>query len=424
MKRIPILPIAAMLLSPQLWAATALQCGQVLDADSGEMNGPTAIVVANGRIESVGEPAPADAEIVDLSNMTCLPGLIDLHVHLSDQLSKRAYLHRYQWGAAEYALNAAANARKTLMAGFTTVRNVGDRHNETVALRDAIAAGKVPGPRIFTAAESIATTGGHADPTNGHRPGLAGDPGPKEGVANGPVAARKAVRQRYKDGADLIKITATGGVLSLAASGQNPQFTEAELAAIVDTAADYDMHVAAHAHGAEGMLRAVRAGIDTIEHGTFMNDEIIAAMKQHGTYYVPTILAGKFVGEKAEEPGYFPEVVRAKAAAIGPQITDTFSRAHEAGVTIAFGTDTGVSPHGDNAREFGFMVEGGMPPAEAIRAATITAAEVVDQSDTLGRIKTGYAADIIAVKGNPLDDIKRLEQVAFVMKNGEIVKSD
>jgi len=419
-----MLPVAALFSIPQAWSATAVWCGQVLDTESGQISGSATIVVENGRIESVGEPAPADADIVDLSDMTCLPGLIDLHVHLSDQLSERSYLHRYQWGAAQYALNAAANARKTLMAGFTTVRNVGDRHNETVALRDAIAAGKLPGPRIFTAAQSIATTGGHADPTNGYRPGLAGDPGPKEGVANGPAAARKAVRQRYKDGANLIKITATGGVLSLAASGRNPQFTEAELAAIVDTAQDYDMHVAAHAHGAEGMLRAVRAGIDTIEHGTFMNDEIIAAMKQHGTYYVPTILAGKFVGAKAKEPGYFPEVVRPKAAAIGPQITETFGKAYAAGVKIAFGTDTGVSPHGENAREFGYMVEGGMAPAEAIRAATITAAEVLDQSGRLGRIKAGYAADVIAVNGNPLDDVTVLEQVAFVMKNGEIVKSD
>jgi len=309
-----------------------------------------------------------------------------------------------------------------LQAGFTTVRNPGDKFNVTVALRNAINKGIATGPRIYTAGKSLATTGGHADPTNGYRHDLMGDPGPEQGVLNGVEDARKAVRQRYKDGADFIKITATGGVLSLAKNGMNPQFTMEELEAVIQTANDYDMHVAAHAHGTEGIKRAVIAGIHSIEHGTFMTDEIMQLMKKHGTYYVPTISAGRFVAGKAEEDGYFPAVVRPKAAAVGPQIQGTFARAYKAGVTIAFGTDCGVSPHGTNALEFIYMVEAGMPAMEAIQAATMTTAKLLKIEDELGSISEGKLADIIAVNGDPLEDISILGQVSFVMKAGDVYR--
>ena len=253
---------------------------------------------------------------------------------------------------------------------------------------------------------------------------LRGDPGPEQGVINGVADARKAVRQRYKDGSDLIKITATGGVLSTASSGDNAQFRPDELAAIVETAADYGFHVAAHAHGIEGMQRAIRAGVRSIEHGTFMDDATIALMKKHGTWYVPTILAGKWVAQKAEIDGFFPDIVRPKARAVGPQIQGTFARAYQAGVKIAFGTDTGVSAHGDNAWEFVYMVSAGMPPLEALRAATLNAAELLDRRADLGSLAVGRWADLVAVRGNPLEDIAVMRQVAFVMKAGQVFRDE
>jgi imidazolonepropionase-like amidohydrolase len=302
------------------------------------------------------------------------------------------------------------------------VRNLGDSYNETVALRKAIDAGLTIGPRIFTAAKSIATTGGHADPTNGTNKRIMGDLGPMDGVINGVDEARKAVRQRYKDGADLIKITATGGVLSVAKNGQNPQFMTDELEAIVNTAKDYGMTVAVHAHGIEGMQRAIKAGVSSIEHGTFMDKETITLMKQYGTYYVPTILAGNFVAEKAKIDGYFPALVRPKAAAIGPLIQKTFERAHKAGVKIAFGTDSGVSAHGDNAIEFALMVEAGMKPIDTIISATANTADLLQISDQLGTISSGKKADIVAVIGDPLEDINLLQDIDFVMKSGVVYK--
>lgn len=405
---------------------TVLECRRLVDVETGKVLDQRQILIEDRRIVAVrsaddgGVDAPADARRIPLDS--CLPGLMDMHVHLDGQMERNGYIKEFQNNEADMALTAAHYARVTLQAGFTTVRNPGDSYNVTVALRKAIEDGRAVGPRIYTAAKSLATTGGHADPTNGYRHDLMGDPGPEEGVINGVEDARKAVRQRYKDGADFIKITATGGVLSLAKSGQNPQFSPEELAAVVQTASDYGMHVAAHSHGAEGMKRAVVAGVRSIEHGTFMTDEIIALMKEHGTYYVPTISAGRFVAEKAEEDGYFPAIVRPKAAAVGPQIQDTFAKAWKAGVTIAFGTDAGVSPHGDNALEFAYMVEAGMPPMEAIRAATMTAAELLGVQNELGSIAEGKLADIVAVNGNPLDDITLLQNVAFVMKDGAVVK--
>lgn len=412
---------AVLLISGIAHAQTTLHCGQLFDAENGRLLDDRYVTVNDGKVESISGDRP-DGEWVDLSAHTCLPGLIDLHVHLSDELSPASYLHRFTWSEAGYALNAANNARKTLQAGFTTVRDLGDSYLVTVALRDAINRGIADGPRIVTAGRILASTGGHGDPTNGYPHANSGDPGPKEGVVNSPEDGRKAVRQRYKDGSNWIKITATGGVLSLASNGQNAQFTKAELDAIIGTANDYGMHVAAHAHGVEGMLRAVNAGVKTIEHGTYMNEDIIEAMRTNGTWYIPTVSAGVFVGEKAKIDGYFPEVVRGKAATIGPQIMKTFSMAYEAGVNIAFGTDSGVSAHGDNAREFVYMVQAGMPAAEALRTATVLAADVLDQEQQLGQIAPGFHADIVAVPGNPLDDINLMTQVEFVMKDGQIYR--
>ena len=407
-----------------LATTTVLECERLLDVESGKLLENRQVLIEDERITAVGKTvtAPDDASRIGLG--TCLPGLMDMHVHLDGQLERNGYAKRFQTNEADLALTAAHYADITLQAGFTTVRNPGDGYNVTVALREAIEAGRASGPRIFTAAKSLATTGGHADPTNGYRQDLMGDPGPDQGVINGVEDARKAVRQRYKDGADFIKITATGGVLSLAKSGQNPQFTLEELEAVVQTAADYGMHVAAHSHGAEGMKRAVQAGVRSIEHGTFMTDEIIQLMKERGTYYVPTISAGKFVAEKSADGDYLPPIVRPKAAAVGPQIQETFARAYRAGVTIAFGTDCGVSPHGSNALEFAYMVEAGMPELAAIRSATVTAAELLGVQEELGSIRPGKLADIIAINGNPLEDISLLQRVSFVMKDGRVVRNE
>jgi imidazolonepropionase-like amidohydrolase len=418
---------AALCLAAGVQAATLIHAGNLIDGRGDRPLGPSTLVVEDGRITAVerGHRAPGAGDtLIDLSASTVLPGLMDMHTHVSFESSPSSYLDRFTLGAPQVTLRSTVYARRTLEAGFTTIRDLGDAHNVSIALRDAIARGEVVGPRIFTSGKSIATTGGHADPTNGWADHLAGDPGPREGVINGPYEARKAVRQRYKDGADLIKVTATGGVLSLAASGQNPQFFEDELAAIVAAARDYGFHVAAHAHGAEGMKRAIRAGVYSIEHGSYMDDEAIRLMKQHGTWYVPTIHAGRFVAEKSAIPGYFPDIVRPKAAAIGPQIQDTFARAHKAGVKIVFGTDCGVGPHGDNAREFEYMVDGGMAPMEAIRAATSVAARFLGIEDRLGTLEPGKLADVVAVPGDPLADIRQMRAVHFVMKEGVVYRDD
>jgi imidazolonepropionase-like amidohydrolase len=407
-------------------ADTLIHAGTIITAEGKQVLSEHTIVVRENRIQALtkGYLAPSDGDtVVDLREHTVLPGLMDMHTHLSFQHGgPSTYLERFRLNGADYALKAANYARLTLEAGFTTVRNLGDAHDETVALRNAINKGIAVGPRIYTAAGSIATTGGHADPTNGFAQHLRGDPHAIDGVVNGVAEARKSVRQRYKDGADLIKITATGGVLSMAKSGQNPQFMDDELRAIVDTARDYEMTVAVHAHGKEGMLRAIKAGVDSIEHGTYMDTEVMEAMKAAGTYYVPTVTAGNFVAEKAKIDGYFPEVVRPKAAAIGPIIQSTFGKAYAAGVKIAYGTDSGVSPHGENAVEFRLMVEAGMPPHEAILSATATTAELLRIDDVLGTITPGKLADIVAVKGDPMQDIRLLENIQFVMKDGVIYK--
>lgn len=407
-------------------AATVIHAGRLINGHDGLVHRKMTVVVEEGRITSVEsgyvEPA-ADDRLIDLKACTVTPGWMDMHTHLMSQHHSKVYSDRFFMNQADYALRSTVYARRTLLAGFTTVRDLGDNGVNSVSLRKAIDAGWIIGPRIFTSGKSLATTGGHADPTNGLKGDFRRDAGPVDGVVNGVDDARKAVRQRYKDGADLIKLTATGGVLSLAANGQNPQFTDDELEAIVECARDYGMTVAVHAHGTEGMKRAVLAGVDSIEHGTFMTDEVMQLMKERGTYLVPTISAGIWVARKAEEDGYFPEIVRPKAAAIGPVARDMFARAAAAGVKIAFGTDSGVSPHGENAWEFQWMVEGGMSPMRAIQSATLEAARLLKIDDRLGTLEAGKIADIVAVAGNPIDDIAVTRKVVFVMKEGAVYKA-
>jgi len=417
--------LAALFAAGTASADTLIHAGRLIDGESSRASTKMTLRIDGSVITAIedGFTAPGDGDtVVDLSESTVMPGLMDTHVHLTGEYSANSNLNRFVLNEADYAFDAAKYAKRTLDAGFTVVRNLGDAFNVTIALRKAIATGDVPGPLIFSAGTSLASTGGHGDRTNGWAAHFGADPGPKQGIVNGVEDARKAVRQRYKEGADWIKITATGGVLSVAKSGQNPQFTDEEFRAIVETASDYGMRVAAHAHGTEGMKRAVIAGVASIEHGTYMTEEVMDLMKKHGTYYVPTILAGNWTAEKAKIDGFFPELVRPKAAEIGPLILGTFAAAYKAGVPIVFGTDTGVSAHGDNAQEFALMVEGGMPPMEAIQSATSVAADFLEIGDTHGRLQAGKQADVIAVPGNPLEDITLMEQVSFVMKGGTIYK--
>lgn len=403
---------------------TYIWCGTLIDGISDQPKKNMTIIVEKNKIVSVlpGFSAPGQADkSIDLKNKTVTPGWIDMHVHLENETNPNRYMETFTYNPADYAFQSVRFAETTLMAGFTTVRDLGGT-GVNISLRNAINKGLIKGPRVYTAGKAIATTGGHADPTNGYRKDLMGDPGPAEGVANGPDECRQAVRQRYKDGSDLIKITATGGVLSVAKSGSNPQFTEEEIKAIVETAHDYGFRVAVHAHGAEGMKRAIRAGVNSIEHGTYMDDEAIALFKQYGTWYVPTLTAGAAVADSAKKPGFYPDLVTPKALEIGPKIQATFAKAYKAGVKIAFGTDAGVYKHGLNWKEFGYMIEAGMPAMEAIKAATISAADLLGEKDKLGSIETGKLADIIAVDGDPLKDPAVFGKVVFVMKDGIVYK--
>lgn len=410
-------------------AQTHIHAGRLINGHDGRIHEEMTVVIEEGKITSVMKgyikaEESSGIETVDLREHTVMPGLMDMHTHLMMQHHKDVYSDQFFMNEADYALRSTVYAERTLMAGFTTVRDLGDNGTNSVSLRKAIDEGWIVGPRIFTAGKSLATTGGHADPTNGTKGDFKRDAGPVEGVVNGVEDARKAVRQRYKDGADLIKLTATGGVLSLATNGQNPQFTKEELDTIVEIAKDYGMTVAVHAHGTEGMKRAVIAGVDSIEHGTFMTREVMELMKERGTYLVPTLMAGDWVAEKAKEEDYFPAVVRPKAASIGPIIMRTFADAQAAGVKIAFGTDSGVSPHGDNAREFELMVAGGMTPMAAIQAATLEPAKLLKIDDRLGTIQEGMVADIVAVRGDPIENISLMKEISFVMKEGAIYKNE
>ena len=401
---------------------TVLHCGKVFDANALKLDTEQSIIVEGKKITRIesGYVSPANSRIVNLKNQTCLAGLIDLHVHLSSSIAPNYASEAFSFNPPDYAIRAVANAEKTLMAGFTSVRDPGSPPGVSVALRNAINQGIVKGPRI-QAAGGVSSTGGHGDPTNGLRADLMATGGAN--LADGPDDARRMVRQRYKEGFDLIKIATTGGVLSLAKSGDAPLLADEELASIVKTAKDYSMPVVTHAHGAEGMKRAIRAGVQTIEHGTYMDDEAISLMKQNNTWMIPTISAGRYVAEKAKIAGFFPEIVRPKAATIGPLIQGTFGRAYKAGVKIAFGTDQGVAPHGENAREFEYMVEGGMPPLEALRAATLNGATVMGMASLLGSLDAGKLADIVAVSGDPSKDVSVMSKMAFVMKDGTIYKA-
>jgi len=426
MKKLVLFLLVSGIANATIAQRTLIHCGNLINGKTKEIQSQVTIVVEGTKILSVdkGFSKPGkDDKLIDLSKKIVMPGLIDMHVHIESETSKDALVKRYTQNEADVAFQSTIYARKTIMAGFTTVRDCGGS-GVNISLRNAVNMGTIVGPRIFTAGKGIATTGGHGDPTNGSRKDLMGDPGPKEGVINGPEDARKAVRQRYKDGADFIKITATGGVLSVAKDGSGPQFTQEEVNAIVEAAKDYGFHTAAHAHGAEGMKRAVLAGITTIEHGTLMSEEVMDLMKKMGTYHVPTIIAGRSAAEYAKIPGYYHPLVAPKAIEIGSKIQENFSKAYKRGVKIAFGTDAGVYPHGENAREFGYMVEGGMPAIEALLSAMQINADILDYGDKIGSIEPGKLADIVAVNEDPTKNIKTMEKVIFVMKDGVVYKNE
>lgn len=405
---------------------TLIYCGQLIDGQQSEVQTKKTIILENDRIVAIedGYTRPQQGEVViDLKGKTVLPGLMDMHVHLEFEVNPSYYVERFTLNDADLAFRSTVFAERTLMAGFTTVRDLGGS-GVNISLRNAVNKGYVVGPRIFTVGKSLATTGGHADPTNGAKHDLFDPPTPTQGVADGPDECRAAVREQYKNGADAIKITATGGVLSVAKDGFRPQFTEEEIRAIVETANDFGFIVAAHAHGAEGMKRAIRAGVTSIEHGTMMDEETMKLMLEYGTYYVPTITAGRAVGDSAKIEGFYPAVIVPKALFIGPQIQNTFAKAYKAGIKIAFGTDAGVFPHGKNALEFQYMVEAGMPPMEAIISATRIPAEMLGIDKDYGTLEVGKVADIVAVDNDPTEDITSLQNVKFVMKAGKVYKQE
>ena len=415
-----------LLISLPLLSKTVIYTSSYIDVENSSVNKNYSITIENKLITSIDKgfiSLPYNFNLIDLRGLTLMPGLMDMHVHFGQEYQSKSE-RPIKVERETSAILASVHALTTLKAGFTTVRQVGDSGLVGISLRNAINKGFVKGPRIFTSGKSIATTGGHADPTNGKSVDDYDYPVAEDGVINGPYDAYTAVRQRYKDGADGIKLTVTGGVLSVAKSGDNPQFTFEEVDAVVKAAKDYGMWVAVHAHGSQGMKRAVLAGVDSVEHGTFMTDEVMNLMIERGTYYVPTISAGEFVAEKSKIDNYFPEIVRPKAASVGPQIGATFNKAYDKGVKIAFGTDAGVQPHGTNWMEFVFMVQYGMPNMKAIQSATIETAKFLNIDDELGSIKVGKIADIIAVDGNPLQNINTMEYIKFVMKDGEVISID
>ncbi len=413
-------------ISSNLLASTIIYTSSYIDVINESVNEDYSITIEKNLITAIDKgfiKITKGDNLIDLRGKTLMPGLMDMHVHFGQEYQSKSK-RPVKVERETSAILAAKHALLTLKSGFTTVRQVGDSGFVAISLRDLINGGDIKGPRIFTSGRSIATTGGHADQTNGKNIESYEYPLAEDGVINGPYDAYTAVRQRYKDGADGIKLTVTGGVLSVAKSGDNPQFTIEEIDAVVSAAKDYGMWVAVHAHGSEGMKRAVLAGVDSVEHGTYMTEEVMDLMIKNNTYYVPTISAGEFVAEKSLIDNYFPDIVRPKAASVGPQIGSTFSIASKRGVKIAFGTDAGVQPHGTNWKEFYYMVKYGMSEMKAIKAATINTAELLNIDSSLGSIEVGKIADLVAVNNSPLKDISIMKDVAFVMKEGEVIKND
>ena len=388
---------------------------------------PGVVVVSNNKITAIGGTAPAGAEVIDLGDATLLPGLMDAHTHLSDPF-ERDYrvqeLNLLKKPVSERTLDAVDVVRRTLMAGFTTVRDLGSADLIDVGLRNAIAAGKIPGPRMLVSVHALGSTGGHCDPFAGFAPGIFGrESGINDGVINGAEAARLAVRYNVNHGADVIKTCATGGVLSLTDDVDTPQLTQAELDALVDEAHALRRKTAAHAHGASGAKRAIRAGIDSIEHGTFLDDEALEVMKARGTYYIPTLMAAQGLKERLSD-GYLPPAVETKARAAMAALDATVRKAIAKGVKIGVGTDAAVYPHGRNAGELVRLVELGMKPVDALKAATSGDAQLLGVEDRTGTLEPGKLADIVAVPGNPLETISQVEKVRFVMKDGVVYRRD
>lgn len=404
-----------------------LKAARLFDSKTGKLVSPGVVVVTGGQITASGASAavPAGAEVIDLGDATLLPGFIDAHTHITGQPGedwRQDVIDRMQRTIPERTLEALPYARATLLAGFTTIRNLGGEDSIDVGLRNGIRRGRAVGPRIIAATSGLGTTGGHCDGGNSFRKGLlAQESG--QGVADSPDAFRARVREHIKYGADVIKVCATGGVLSRNDDVDSPQLTQAELDAIVDEAHARKRKVAAHAHGAEGAKRAIRAGVDSIEHGSFLDDEALELMKRKGTFFVPTRIALKGVKERYEKgllsPEQIPKYKAAEAAALR-----AVSKAITRGVRIAFGTDAGVFAHGRNAEEFALLVEAGLSPADALRAATVVDAELLGLTNQLGTLEPGKLADVVAVPGDPLQDIRRTEQVFFVMKEGVIYRND
>jgi len=402
---------------------TYIQCGKLIDGISKEAQSQVTIVVDGQRITDIQKgytTGGANDKVIDLKTKTVMPGLIDCHVHLESQGSKNSLLEGFTLTDADVAYKAAVYAKRTLMAGFTTVRDLGGS-GVNISLRKAVQQGLVDGPRIITAGRAISGSGGHMDGSVGFRDDAFNHKfGPDDGVADGRDEMIKAVRLQFKRGSDVIKIASTGGVLDLSEDGSGAQMSVDEIKAVVETAKDYGLRVACHAHGAEGIKRAILGGVTSIEHGTFMNEEDMELAKKYGTYLVPTIIAGKSVADSAKIAGYFPPVIARKAQEVGSQIQNTFGKAYKAGVKIAFGTDAGVYAHGKNYIEFQYMVEAGMPPMEAIKAATTSAADLLGMGDKVGSISKGKFADVVAIDGDPLQDIKTMKNMVFVMKAGKV----
>jgi imidazolonepropionase-like amidohydrolase len=420
--------LAAVLAAPafaQAPATTFVQAGRVLvDPASGKVETQKTLVIQGGKVVRIadGYVSEPGGKVVDLKTSFVLPGLIDSHVHITSQQGPNARLAEVTESSAESAMIGARYAKRTLMAGFTTVADLGGDNDAVFALRKATALDDVPGPRIIAAGTAISVHGGHGD-VNGFREDVMHVLRPGS-VCSGPADCSRAVREQVWKGADVIKITATGGVLSNTAAGLAQQFSDEELKAIVESAHRMGRRVTAHAHGADGIDSFLKAGGDSIEHGTYLDPEGVALMKKNGAYLIPTLMAGDFVYRVASGPNNFLTPAQsAKALQAGPLMLAMAKRAHDAGVKIAFGTDTGVSAHGDNAGEFSLLVKAGLSPLEAIQAATVNAADHLQISAIAGSLTPGHSADLIAVRGDPLKDVELLKQVAFVMKTGTIYKS-